>query len=83
MTTARVHPSWKRSGSRYEQPYGFQEELYAKISVPPGERGLFLVASYVGFKYTGAQKKTTEDFARLFKQAWIQVSSRSPLTLLP
>ncbi|RYP42312.1 hypothetical protein DL768_010361 [Monosporascus sp. mg162] len=43
---AKVHPSWRRSGSHFGQPYGFQEELYAKIAVPPGEGGLSLIGTY-------------------------------------
>ncbi|RYP81258.1 hypothetical protein DL769_002088 [Monosporascus sp. CRB-8-3] len=71
---AKVHPSWTRSGSHFEQPYGFQEELYTKIAVPPGERGLFLIGTYVSFKYTGTQ----EGLAPLFRQTWIQMRHQFP-----
>ncbi|RYP72696.1 hypothetical protein DL771_004032 [Monosporascus sp. 5C6A] len=32
-------------GFLFEQPHGFQEKLYAKVAVPPGERGMFLIGT--------------------------------------
>ncbi|CAJ2509748.1 Uu.00g056480.m01.CDS01 [Anthostomella pinea] len=69
-----IHPSWKQVGDHFEQEYGFQEQLYANIAVPPGQRGLFLGGSYVSFKYTGAEKDVTP----LFRQAWVQMRHRYP-----
>ncbi|KAI1399384.1 hypothetical protein F4819DRAFT_510194 [Hypoxylon fuscum] len=71
---AKVHPSWKKSGNSFEQPYGFQEQLYSKIAVPPGERGLFLIGTYVSFKYTG----TLRDLIPVFQKAWIQMRHQFP-----
>ena len=82
-----VYPSWKRSPDgalQWEQPYGFQEKLYAKIAVPAGERGLFLIATGVSFWYkrvSGGKEVEVEDeeeIARRVRRAWIRMRHRFP-----
>ncbi|KAI1344179.1 hypothetical protein F5Y15DRAFT_104603 [Xylariaceae sp. FL0016] len=70
----KPHPSWSLVEDHYEQEYGCQEALYARIAVPPGHRGLFLIGTHLGFKYTGSVK----DLAPLFRQAWIQMRHKFP-----